>query len=419
MTRRSHFGSIRKRANGRFQALYFDVSGRRHSAGIFDTRGEASAALDAARTDINRGIWIDPGPGKELFGKYAKRWLEQRHDLAPRTRDQYRSLQNRHLLPAFGTTPIARIEKSQVRSWHAALAKQSPSVAVSAYRHLKAILNTAVEDEILARNPCSIKGAGSDRSAERVPPTTEQVRSLMEAMPAHLQAAVVIACALPIRRNEVLGLQRRDINIAERTLRVERQLDECPGELWSDVGPYRPTKTGESNTVQISPEVMDVLSAHLDKYVDADPLSPLFPAANGQPLRPGSFYNQWTSARKRVGLTTVRFHDLRHYAATILASNGASVAELKHRGRWKSNTMPLRYQHASKDRDVYLAKITAQFVPLPIVVADPLAPSARPSTIVTGIFRPNMLPTWENDPASSGGETRTLNLAVNSRLLCH
>jgi len=412
------FGSIRKRANGRFQAYYHDASGRRHFAGTFDTKGEASAVLAAARADMNRGIWIDPGPAKELFGDYAKRWLGLRHDVAPRTLDQYRSLQRRHLLPAFGTTPIGRIEKSEVRSWYAELVTRTPGAAAPAYRLLKAILNTAVEDEIIIRNPCKIKGAGMDRSAERVPPTIDEVRALLGAMPAHLQAAVVIACAVPIRRNEVLGLQRRDIKLTEGTVRVERQLEECPGKYWPDLQ-YRPTKTGEASTVHISSEVMDVLSKHLNDYVAADPMSPLFPATNGQPLRPASFYTQWARARKEVGLTKVRFHDLRHYAATVLASNGASVAEMKHRGRWKSNTMPLRYQHASKDRDAHLAEITAQFVPLPTADADPSAPTARPSELRLKTFKLKNAVTRDNDAKSSGGETRTLNLAVNSRLLCH
>ena len=202
-----------------------------------------------------------------------------------------------------------------------------------------------------------------------------------------------------------------DINLTEETLRVERQLEECPGRYWPDLQ-YRPTKTGESNTVHISSEVAEVLSRHLDAYVSSAPTARLFPATNGQPLRPGSFWRQWDFARKRVGLPTVRFHDLRHYAATMLATSGASVAELKYRGRWKSNLMPLRYQHANRDRDAHLAKVTAQFVPLPVIRADTFAPIARPTQIKTKKFEPSDPLTSENDAESSGGETRTLNLAV-------
>jgi len=114
------------------------------------------------------------------------------------------------------------------------------------------------------------------------------------------------------------------------------------------------------------------------------------------------------------------FHDLGHYAGTMLASSGASVSEIQKRGRWNSTAMPLRYQHATKERDSYLAHATAAFVPLPEVSSEEIAPTARPNPLPTRAFTLDDALTSENDDESgSGGETRTLNLAVNSRLLCH
>ena len=81
--------------------------------------------------------------------------------------------------------------------------------------------------------------------------------------------------------------------------------------------------------------------------------------------------------------------------------------------------MPLRYQHATKERDSYLAHATAVFVPLPDVLPEEIAPAARPSPLPTRAFTLDDALTSENDEKCSGGETRTLNLAVNSRLLCH
>jgi len=90
---------------------------------------------------------------------------------------------------------------------------------------LKAIFSTVVVDHVVAANPCHIKGAGRDKSEERVPPTAEEVRRLADAMPPHLRIAVVIAAAVPIRRNEFLGLHRRDVDCENHALRVERQLE--------------------------------------------------------------------------------------------------------------------------------------------------------------------------------------------------
>jgi Phage integrase family len=52
----------------------------------------------------------------------------------------------------------------------------------------------------------------------------------------------------------------------------------------------------------------------------------------------------------------VRFHDLRHFAATMFATTGASTKELMSRGGWKSVTMVVRYEHASEERDALLAQ---------------------------------------------------------------
>jgi integrase len=360
--------------------------------------------LDSIHTNMVKGSWLKPEAGRVLFREFAETWMSQRHDLAPRTRDQYKSLLRCHLNPTFGSTPISKIASSEVRAWIANLAPSKPGAAPSAYRLLRAILNTAVEDEVIPRNPCRVKGAGSDRAVERVPPTVGEAEALMMAMPEHLRAAVMIACAVPIRRNEVLGLQRRDINIERWTLRVERQLDECPGQELT----YRPTKNGESSTVHIPEDVVLVLADHMERYVAAHPTSPLFVGRTGVAVRPGTFWHAWDKARRQTGLTAYHFHDMRHFAATMLAASGASVAEIKQRGRWRSNAMPLRYQHATQDRDAILARAIAPFVPLPTVGEEKIAPRSRPSALQTRPFDPNEAVEQEE---SSGGETRTLNLA--------
>ncbi len=99
----------------------------------------------------------------------------------------------------------------------------------------------------------------------------------------------------------------------------------------------------------------------------------------------------------------------------MLASSGASVSEIQKRGRWKSKEMPFRFQHATS----YLAQATAAFVPLPEVPSEEIAPTARPNPLPTRPFTLDDALTSQNEEKCSGGETRTLNLAVNSRLLCH
>lgn len=99
-------------------------------------------------------------------------------------------------------------------------------MARSAYRLLRAIFNTAVTDELFAMNPCRIRGAGVDRSPERSIPTITEVAALAEAMPKELSLAVLLAAWGTLRRGEVLGLERQDIDTERGTVHVQRALVE-------------------------------------------------------------------------------------------------------------------------------------------------------------------------------------------------
>jgi hypothetical protein len=121
----------------------------------------------------------------------------------------------------------------------------------------------------------------------------------------------------------------------------------------------------------------------------------------------------------------VRFHDLRHFAATMFASTGACTRKIMSRGGWKSVAMVVRYEHASEERNALLAQALNQFAEtsnvVPIANASPRDRARSAHDDPEGEGEVLALPplTSENEAKCSGGETRTLNLAVNSRLLCH
>jgi integrase len=349
---RRHFGHVRRFSSGRYQASYWH-EGRRHVAPrTFETKSEANAFLDVMSTSLYRGDWIDPELGRISFGDYASMWLAQRTDIRPRTKEYYGWLITKRLRPAFGEKELAKITPVMVRSWYADLATQTPGTARSAYRVLKAIFNTAISDDLILKNPCRVKGGATDRVVERRIPDVNEVTALTNAMPEQYRAAVIVAAWGTLRRGEVLGLERRDVDLVAGTVRVERAFHEFrDGSL--DLGP---TKNGDPRKVFMPSSVMPVLEDHLNRFVGPDSDAPLFNGATGERLRPSNFWVIWAAARKRVGLKWVRFHDLRHFAATMFATTGASTKEIMSRGGWKSVTMVVRYEHASEERDALLAQ---------------------------------------------------------------
>lgn len=258
------FGGIRKRGSGRWEASYWK-DGFRHVASMtFPTKADAAAYLSSVETDILRGNWIDPRLGKITFEKYSEIWLESRSDLRPRSIEQYRGILRRYLVPEFGGTELAKVRPSSVRGWYGRLAKTHPASAAGAYRLLRAIYNTAVRDELVSSSPCRVSGAASDQTPERPMLSVSQVEALEAAMPEQFRASVVLAAWGGLRRGEVLGLQRRDINEVTGCVRVERTLHE----LHSGEVVYGPPKSAAgTRLVHLPRPALAKVLEHLEIHV--------------------------------------------------------------------------------------------------------------------------------------------------------
>ncbi len=152
----------RETASGPRYDVKFTFNGK-HRMKTFRTLDDARAYKKKMEGEQLAGLVVDPKGGERLFGPYADSWLEQRlvrgRPLTPATKQGYRAVLRRHLHPQFGGTKLRQITPERVRRWHAELSLVSPDQAAKAYRVLRAILNTAVSDGLITRNPCTIRGA--------------------------------------------------------------------------------------------------------------------------------------------------------------------------------------------------------------------------------------------------------------------
>lgn len=353
------FGNVRRRSSGRWEASYYKDGARHTAPTTFSTKADARAYLAAIETAIRRGSWVDPRFGRITVGRYCELWLNARSDLRPRTVEQYRGLLKRYVLPMFADVELAELKPSTVRTWYGELAAVHPTSAVNAYRLLRAVYNTALRDDIVGSSPCRIIGGGSDRTPERPMPSIAQVEALRGAMDERLRAAVILAAWGGLRRGEVLGLQRHDVNELVGGIRVERTLHE----LHDGSVVYGPPKSAAGvRFVHLPKPAMAAVLDHVRLYVASHNDAPLFPARNGPALRPRTLEAEWRKARKAVGLEHIRFHDLRHFHLTIFATTGATTAELMARAGHSSPRAALTYQHATSDRDRVLADALADFI---------------------------------------------------------
>jgi integrase len=125
-----------------------------------------------------------------------------------------------------------------------------------------------------------------------------------------------------------------------------------------------PPKTGASQRTVTPPTVAaDALAEHLGVYAEAGPDGLVFPAARGGPIRRSNFTRRvWIPATRAAGVEGLRFHDLRHTAATLAVAAGASTRELMVRMGHSSSAAALRYQHVMAGRDAAIAAALDELV---------------------------------------------------------
>lgn len=124
----------------------------------FETVADADDWLAEKQTEIRRGEWRDPEAGAVSFRAYADKWVEER-ELAPLTRDLYRYLLDKHL-SAFADSDLDEITAPRVREWRADRLRTTgaKTMTAKAYRLLKAIMETAVDDELIRAQPVPDQG---------------------------------------------------------------------------------------------------------------------------------------------------------------------------------------------------------------------------------------------------------------------
>ncbi|MEY9965976.1 integrase [Streptacidiphilus sp. MAP12-16] len=351
--RRRRFGSVRKLPSGRFQARYLGPDGLERTAReTFANKSEANSWLSEVETDLARGDWRDPLAGAVNFTLYAETWINER-DLGATTEELYRRLLRLHLAPVFGVWNLDEISAPRVRAWRTdLLATGKATTTAKAYRLLKTILGTAVEDELLRRNPCRIKGAGKENAKERGVASIEQVLQLAHRMGPRWQLLVFMAAFMALRPEELAELRRPDIDRARGVVWVRRAAPElCNGKRV--VGDPK-SKAGKRSVV-IPPEILPDIDHHLALYASPEPDGLVFLGERGAPFRRSTFGRKWRKARTELGMPDFRLYDSRHTGNTLAANTGASLADLMAHMGHASVRAAMIYQHATAEQQRKIA----------------------------------------------------------------
>ncbi len=349
--RRRRFGRVRQLRSGRWQARYLGPDGiDRPAPHTFERKADADRWLARAESDLLTGEWINPDEGLTLVSEYATVWVAERAGLRPKTRQLYEGLVRLHIVPTLGSYPLASLTPARIRSWRAGLlaAGVGTVTVAKAYRLLRTVLATAVEDRLIRSNPCQIKGASVERSPERPTLTVPQVLALADGIAGRYRLLVLLATFCSMRWGELAALTRHDLDAEHGWVHIRRGLVEMGGGALI-VGPPK-TKAGR-RTVAIPASLLPDVRAHLAEYVPDDPAAFVFAGPKGGKPRRSNFQKHWRAAMAAADLPDVHFHDLRHTGNTLTAQAGATLSDLMARMGHASTRAALIYLHTTSQRD--------------------------------------------------------------------
>ncbi len=259
--------------------------------------------------------------------------------MAPSTLERYRSIVHRHLLPALGGLRLRELRPAHVQAAYGrALAVGgradrragglSPRTVLHHHRLLREALSHAVQWQLLAVNPAdAVKPPRPERHEMRVLNAEQAGRLLEAAADGPLYPLVYMALATGARLGELLALRWQDVDLDGGVLQITRSARRLSG-----LGVvFQDTKTHRSRRpVALSPETVATLRDH--RRVQAQErlaLGPayrdqglVFAAATGRSLDESNVRRAFLPITKRAGVAPLRFHDLRHTAATLMLRAG-------------------------------------------------------------------------------------------------
>jgi len=357
MSGKRRFGTVRRLASGRWQVRYTARDGiRRLAPNTFETKRDANRWLVATEAEMLRGEWLDPNAGKISVGEFARRWVGER-DLKPRTREEYERHLRLHVFSQLGHRAIGELSPAHIRAWRSGLLASDVgrSTVAKTYRILHAILATAVDDDLIRRNPCRIKGAGQDKTEERPTVTLDQVFAIARAIQPRYRLLVFLATFAQLRFGELVALRRRSINLDTMELRVRKATAEMEDGTQVDDDPK--SEAGK-RPISLPTALRADIEVHLAKYAEPGHSGRLFIGPHGGIPRRRNFNRVWKRALEKAGIPAalgLHLHDLRHTGSTWSAQSGATLKEVMARIGHSSTRAAMIYQHATRERDQAIA----------------------------------------------------------------
>ncbi|WP_062202050.1 tyrosine-type recombinase/integrase [Demequina salsinemoris] len=320
---------------------------------------EVDSALDRGETPSAIKRTPDTMPTVE---EYATRW-QAAQPYGPSATAQRATVVRRHIVPTFGPLPLDALTPTHIREWLAVM-PGAESSRLHRFRVLSAMLGAAVDDGLIATNPCAARSVKPPRPVSRPVEVwdADTLAAVRTALPERYRLLVDLGAGLGLRQGETYGLGLHDVDLVNGMVQVRRQV-----RLDAHQPVYALPKGEKTREVPLPGNVADAIREHLEKFpaqpvtlpwasrdqtLDGEPttVALLLTTRRQRPL--GHRYmvtSAWKPALKAAGVPQTRAngsHVLRHTFASQLLGGGVGVAAVsKYLGHATSAITLSTYAH--------------------------------------------------------------------------
>jgi integrase len=287
-----------------------------------------------------------------------KRWIRDHVEtnLAAYTQSVYNSYTKKRIIPALGDIKLDKVTPEHILDFYANLREPgiredgktneplSPATILKYHHILSSMFSSAVEWQIIEHNPCDRVKAPKVPKKKPFSLDEQQTLDMIKALANEslkYRAITAIAIFTGMRRGEILGLNRKNLNLANRVIRINQTCSHTKGGSFIQLS----TKTESSERLIPFPaEIVPLLQAHLDSLeekknkcgdkwvstieIEGKPVENdlIFTQWNGKPMHPNSIVTWFNKFRSNNNLPPeITFHGLRHTNITLLLINGVDV----------------------------------------------------------------------------------------------
>jgi len=310
-----------------------------------NTRKHAEQLLAERLSQVHGGTFVEPR--KVTFGDYSGIWetTYARGNVRPSTLDKYRSIFRTHLVPNFGSDQLSKITVEQIQAYSSE--KLAGGLSPQSVRHhlqlLRQMFNHGIDWQYSTSNPALKVPYPKIPRCEMECLSAAEVRLVLEHVPARWLPFIITAVTTGMRMGELLAMKWSHVSWHEgryfiREIYTRKRETQPAG--------FAPPKTpGSMQSVDLTPHCMEALKGHrkaqamekLAAGASYDDQDLIFATTAGKPLNDRNVVHRvFEPALKSAGLRRVKFHTLRHTAASLLIAQNASAKYVQRQLRHAS-----------------------------------------------------------------------------------